>query len=352
MMNKKNLMPVIVLTVICIAAALLLALVNTVAGPEIEAAQQEAMRESLGAVATNENPEFVKLEKPDDASDNVIGIYQEKNTGLYAVTVERQGYASVISLTVGVLDGKITKVVITNEQETHGQTDFAAYPDRFSGVEPGAVPEIDVVTKATISSTAVKNGVVDALLALGYDIAVDEGRPDEEIITYARDVVSGWEDFERVELKNTDGAVKRAYRETSGKGVAVYVHTYAQYGGHLESETVVCVDNGGKIVGINSIFWSVNHTIEQGAPTDDQWREALDTYIGKTSATLDEAELVTGATGTATNVKGAISEGLATAAEVSNTSSAARAVGIVIACLAAAATVLAIVVKKRGRRVK
>ena len=350
MINKKNLTPIIVLTVICIAAALLLALVNMVAGPEIEAAQQEAMRESLGAVATNDNPEFVELEKPADASDNVTGIYQEKTTGLYAVTVERQGYASVIHLTVGVLDGKITKVVITSEQETHGQTDFSAYPDSFAGKEPGEVPSVDVVTKATISSTAVKNGVVDALLALGYEIAVSEGRADDEILTYARDVVSEWKEFERVELKSTDGAVKRAFREKSGKGYVVYVHTYAQWGGHLESETVVCVDNSGKIVGINSIFWSVNHTIEQGAPTDDAFREALDTYIGKDGATLDEAELVTGATGTASNIRGAISEALATVYRLRTTTAAARAVGIVIACLAVAATVSAIVVSKRRRR--
>ena len=113
-MKKKNLFPIIALTVIGVVVATLLATVNAITAPIIEEREKQAILDSLEDVMPGGDfGSDVKSEPlPKNAPDTVTAIYKEKNGMGHVVTLKTTGYASVISITVGIdADGKITKAV-------------------------------------------------------------------------------------------------------------------------------------------------------------------------------------------------------------------------------------------------
>ena len=103
-MNRKNIKPVLVLSVICVVVALLLALVNMLTSAVIEKAEQETISASLQEVMPG--GEFEKIDAVKE-SETVSAVYKETSGKGYVVTVEVQGFASEIAITVAVdNDGK------------------------------------------------------------------------------------------------------------------------------------------------------------------------------------------------------------------------------------------------------
>lgn len=169
---KEILVPTIVLFLIALISTLLLGLVNNVTKDRIaaeQAASDAEARESVFTQAANfqqktidGQPYFVALDK----SGNVIG---------YVFNTSNKGYGGQVAATVGIdINGKVTGVVpgdLSNETPGLGQTatkpsflkQFVGKTGTLSVVKNNPNDsQIQALTSATITSTAVTNDVNNA----------------------------------------------------------------------------------------------------------------------------------------------------------------------------------------------
>lgn len=163
--------PVIVLTVICLVASLLLGLTynatkDTIAAVE-KAASDAAMVEVLPGAAT-----FAELKKDD--GDLLLAAKEENGKG-YVFKVQDKGYGGKYVVMVGIgEDGNITGAKLLDNTETPGlgsKTGMPAFTDQFKG-KNASMEGVDAITGATISSKAFFRCVEKAYAA--YD-SVKEG---------------------------------------------------------------------------------------------------------------------------------------------------------------------------------
>lgn len=173
MSYKNTVKPVLVLTLICLAVALLLAVVNYVTAPVIADATAEAERKARsealpGATDFTE----VDIAAYPDLPATVIACYRDNDGGGYVFLVKSPGYggkSNPITMLVGIKpDGKIAGIKITDVSgETAGIGDKVKKNDftsRFAGIDHTEVDGVLNVSGATYSSTGVKTGVRDAFV--------------------------------------------------------------------------------------------------------------------------------------------------------------------------------------------
>ncbi len=342
-MTKKNVLPVVVLTAICVVVAAVLAVANMLTAPVIEEAEREAVSKSLEAVMEGE---FEKEER-EGAPESVTAIYREKSGRGYVVTVERQGYASTIAITVGIdTEGRVTKAVITKQAETHGRSGIDEYVGSFSGLGASELDGVDMVSNATVSSTAIRNAIKDALAALGYgEAAGGEYKPEEptlrsaeELAAAARELAPDFGALEDVTPSNAPATLKRLYKSKSGKGYAAYIITGTQYVS-VATEGLVTFDAHGKITGVKLFTWTVGHGV-------NYTEEFLEGFVGKTAAELGAAELVSGATGTSSDFRDAVRS----AAEALPSRGRVRTVAIVALVISVCGFTTVLILKRRKMR--
>ena len=351
-MNKKNLFPIVALTVIGVVVAALLAVINMITAPIVAEAEREAILASLYEVMPGGDfgDEIVAEEPEEDAPETVQAIYRTQNGMGDVVVLKAQGYASVISITVGIdAQGKITKAIVTSEQESHGKADMKYYTDRFAGLNAGGVASAEPYSGATVTSDAIKNALVDAMYALGYATSAGSGssggaqtqlpRTDEELRNIAAGYVGG--DVVEVQLdENAPATLKRLYyHEASGSYIA-YNITSTQYVA-VETEGFIVINNRGYIEKIDMPTWTVGHDVY---PEES----FVKSFIGKDRNNIIAADLVSGATGTSENFTVAVHEALWYVYDGSL--SGASIVGIILADLAVIATAVCITVYKLRRR--
>ena len=171
-MTKSNkyediIKPFIVLIGICLVVSVLLGFTNSVTAPIIEENARIAAEQTRAAVLEGATS-FSEIEC-DTAALGIDSAYKE-DTGLgYVITSSNKGYGGLVTVTVG-LDGEGTVVGISVNVSTEtsgvgskaGQT---AYTDQYIGASGSA--DVDTISGATYSSTAVKTGVNAALAAFG-----------------------------------------------------------------------------------------------------------------------------------------------------------------------------------------
>ncbi len=161
----------IILGAICIVAGLLLGVTNAVTAPAIEQ-QSIAAAEAARAKLLPEANSFEQLELPEDCV--VDSAYQGMKGGEivgYTALITVQGYGGPIEVTCGMLpDGTVTGITVggsgfSETASLGARTKEAAFTDQFSGISVPIVlnEDVDQVTSATISSTAVVNGVNEAV---------------------------------------------------------------------------------------------------------------------------------------------------------------------------------------------
>ena len=144
-MTKKNLMPVVVLTAICIVVAALLGVVNMLTAPVIAEMEAQKVYDSFRNVLDGV---YSDVEVPKDAPNTVTAMYKvvDKDGKLlgHVATVTVKGYADNISVTVGVdAEGKVTKAEVTASAETHGKAGMKNYTDNFKGLDAAGVAGVD-----------------------------------------------------------------------------------------------------------------------------------------------------------------------------------------------------------------
>jgi len=160
---KGIMKPSLKLFVICFVVTALLALTSAFTKDKI------AEREAQGITDTRK----VVLSTADtfkDVNDNTVcGIDAEGNTVGYVMTVIVKGYGGEIEVMVGFgKDDKVSGVSILRQTETPGmgaKTDTSEFLSQYKGLNSEAAlgKEIDGITGATISSTAVTDAVNDAI---------------------------------------------------------------------------------------------------------------------------------------------------------------------------------------------
>jgi len=356
--TKKNLLPVIVLTLICLIVAALMASVNMITKPEIEERNAKKIKESLEIVMPDGEFGSEADPLPKDAPETVKQIFTEKNgKGKVVVLETTKGYTGKpIGITVAIdPDGKIIKSVITRNEESivpSNMKPMGSYGDAYTGASADEV--LDVVTGATVSFSegAIKDALFDAFVALGYaepnkefDTTGEPTLTKEEALALA-EKPSGKE-YEAVEKdKDLPNTVINLFREKGGKGYAFHIATKRNEHSPLEAEGVVTADKKGVITGVEMVSWNVwydNKVTDKPAPMT---KEILNSYIGKNKSNITMVDYATYATESSdafmNSVKGAL--------EVMYPQKTYTVIGIVVLCVALALTVGAAVYFKKRRK--
>ena len=333
-MTKKNIMPVVVLSVICLAVAALLAGVNHLTKDKIaennrlkeQASLIEVLPTELGfnTVYMKEGelpdgkyelPEAIKKSLP----ETVTSVYQEiGGKGFVFVLATTTQYSSGdMTVSVGISDGKVVGVSLTGYYESK---DFGkeTYPNSFVGLDSSNIQGAPLVSGATYSSTAFKAMIADALfaesvvkvieedgtaldpsvamLSLVKDIPTAKEAPregelpktDGELLALMKALVPGVDKFDSVTLPDAPASLKRLYKAGS-LGYVAYIVVPGQYV-PVATEALVHVGNDGIICGVNLLSWIVGHEVGAG--------DFADRFVDKHVWNYYEVELVSGATGT------------------------------------------------------
>lgn len=161
--------PFVVLTVICLVAAVLLGYVNAKTEPVIEENERitaEKIRGSVLPAAAS----FEEIEVPAElAALGVTGIFKGDGDSGYVVTAANKGYGGDVTVTVGLdNEGKILKSVADVSGETQGiGSKVGAMMDKFEGLSDGA-EDVQLKTGATFTGKAVKASIAAAFAAFAY----------------------------------------------------------------------------------------------------------------------------------------------------------------------------------------
>lgn len=167
----------VILFAICAVAALALGATNQVTAPVIEQRNIQANNE-LRKDVLSEATDFKQVDVKQ--TDMIVEVYEGTNgseTVGYTVKTSPKGYGGAIELIVGISkDGKISGINIGNMSETPGlgtKSKDAPFKDQFKGKpakelklvkgSASGEEEIQAISGATITSTAVTKGVNAAL---------------------------------------------------------------------------------------------------------------------------------------------------------------------------------------------
>ena len=168
---NKLFKPIVVLVIICIVITGALAATNSVTDPIIDeatrVAQQKARTELLPEAEDFEPVTGVEVE-------NVSDIYASTNDVGVIITSSAKGYGGdVVVMTAFNPDGTIKQIKVTEQAETKGigskVVATPSYWENYMGLDASDAlvlnEDVDAVTSATISSTALINAVNSAIEA-------------------------------------------------------------------------------------------------------------------------------------------------------------------------------------------
>ena len=176
-MNESNVrkdfvMPIAVLTIICLVMAALLSFTNGVTAPIIEKAEKKAAEQArlevLPQAATFERVDI----DPEDLPSSVTDVYKAINGAGYAVSLDGDGYGGkkTLKMIVGVdADGFITDTKVMRHSETPGlgsKVTESDFHDQFNGLDEAGLDGVVTISGATISSNHYIDTVRDALTAV------------------------------------------------------------------------------------------------------------------------------------------------------------------------------------------
>lgn len=192
---KDFVVPVVVLTVICVVVSAALVFTYQATKPIIDEAKN-AEANSARAVVLPGATDFEAVELPSDI-EGAVDAYKETSGLGYVVTASAQGYDGPINLMVGFdAEGTITGVKMLEHSETPG---FGAklaedsYGAGYVGKTASDYTEVDGISGATITSTAYKKALGTAFelysAASGNSVDISEvvEEPEEELVLYTVD---------------------------------------------------------------------------------------------------------------------------------------------------------------------
>lgn len=176
---KETIRLILVLTVICLVAGLMLAWVNGMTAAPIAEAKRleksEAIEEVLPPCDNDPGANTVSVDAQGTEWTFFVGRQAGQFVGAAFETVSSEGYGGDIVIMVGVAaDGTVRAIKILDAKETPGlgaKIDGDEFKDQFKGLSVGETKwavrkdqgELDAITAATISSRAVVSAVKKGL---------------------------------------------------------------------------------------------------------------------------------------------------------------------------------------------
>ncbi len=358
-LKKQNLMPVIVLSVICLVTALLLGGINLITAPKIKEANEQKIKDSLEIVMPDGEFGDAADALPDGAPETVKQVFTEKNGKGFVVVLEtNKGYTGkLIGITVAIdTEGKIIKSVITKNEESIVPSEMkpmGSYGDAFIGATGSEVA--DVVTGATVSysESAIKSAIYDACVVLGFvsakDNAFDTTGITETTVEEALEIAEriGGTEYELIEKdEDMPNTVRSVFREKDGKGYAFHIATRRNKWSPIETEGIVTSDKNGRITAVEMMQWVVGFDKNKTDKAPEMTADILNSYIGKNKSNIAMVDHATHATESSDAFMNAVRGAL----EVAYPASPYTVVGIVIVCVCVLACVGAVIFYKKRRK--
>ena len=162
---KDVFIPTLTLFIICIIAALALSISNLATAQKIADNEQEKLNEAMQQVLKADGYEKIQI-KSDDSDTSFYKASSNGETVGYTALCTKTGYGGKIKVMVGIdKNGTVRKIAIVSaDDETPGlgqnvKTD--EFLNRFNDITDAN--SVDAWTGATISSTAVKDAVNQAI---------------------------------------------------------------------------------------------------------------------------------------------------------------------------------------------
>lgn len=162
-------MPIVVLTVICIVAGALLAFVHDVTAPIIAKAEAERAEETYRSLVTDADS-FEAVDCSVEGCTASLAAKKGSDIIAYVIIAQAKGYGGQVPLAIAFSsDGSVIALTAMSNDETPGLGSKALTPDYLSQYVGRSAEEIDksdvdLVSGATITSTAVVNA---------YNVAVE-----------------------------------------------------------------------------------------------------------------------------------------------------------------------------------
>jgi len=171
-MKKTYVMPLLVLTLICLVVSAALAFMNSVTNPIItSAAAERAQAAMINKIPDATGFEAIDLSAFDGIPSSVREVYKTTNDIGYVFIAAVNGFSGDITVICGVApDGTIIATSTLSHTETRGIgtiIEQESFLDPFAGLDSN-LEGIDTVSGATISTRAFIHAVEDILTA--FDI--------------------------------------------------------------------------------------------------------------------------------------------------------------------------------------
>ena len=325
-MKKQNIMPALVLTVICVVVAALLGGVNMLTKDRIAENALIKEQESLLEVfpgATRFDTETVAI--PEGAPETVKTIYRESG-GLgyvFIVIAPKTDYSSGdMTVSVGISGGAIIGAKLTsyNESKDIGKT---TYPEKFVGKTEADYDGVEVTAGVTYSSEAFKAAIGDALkterlLAEASALVPVSGTAGatplsadtdgDDLPSLMSELVPGAEFAETALPSDAPEALKGLYSVSLG-GYVAHISVAGAYV-PVATEALVYVNASGVVENINLMKWIVGHGVGAG--------DFADGFVGTDIYHIDGVDIVAGATGTSVDFKTAATLALGVITDLMN----------------------------------
>lgn len=278
---KEYLMPVIVLTVICLVITATLAYTNGVTEPIIE----RNTIEQANLTRTELIPEATGFEEITDAQlpEGVEDAYRETSGLGYVFTTVSKGYGGDYKVMTAIsAEGTILGLKVTEQSETPGlgsKTTVAEYTDTYKG-QGAALADVTSITGATVSSNALKTAVQTAFSAY----SAVSGVSTEVVDDFRIKLFPEAQKFEKIEF----GGAIEAYSVDDGQGYIVVSWAPGYF--HVPMMGAVGFNPDGTIVGVEITY--IDET--EGLGTQVAEKEYLQQFVGKTDT--QGVEVISGAT--------------------------------------------------------
>ena len=163
-MKKDFIMPILVLTAICLIISGTLAVVNNLTSPVIEAAAAERAENARKEIIP-EADEFIALEL-NELPETIAEAYVTANNTGFIFIVNVNGYGGEIKIICGIdPDGRIIKSSVLSHSETQGLGTIVF--DRavdYEGADKN-LEGIDLIAGSTITSSAYRLAIIYAFEA-------------------------------------------------------------------------------------------------------------------------------------------------------------------------------------------
>lgn len=236
--------PVLVLTLICVITSGLLALTNDITGPVIA----ENARKAQNAAKIALLPEADDFEELDVSEfKGVNSAFKATNDAGYVITGAANGYDGEVPVMIAFdMEGNILGVEISDTGETAGlgkKIETDEFKNQFKGMEAKekSIADIDAISGATISSSAVVSALNNAIAAYQAFTGTAEEKVDPKLL-----LMPDATGFTEIDASSYEG-VTAIYQEDSGIG---YIIIGSSEGYHGEVPVMVAFDQNGFIIGV------------------------------------------------------------------------------------------------------